>query len=267
MGLICGLMALLLIEGMGLAHRSLRRIRHGGLRASVGGWLVVGLGLLLPSAIGLGVSELYRLLQGQESNGLFPLFKIAATSITLEAGGSGGIVTPIFLIGAGTGNFIAGLLGVDRGAFAAMGMLALLSAAANTPIAASVMALEMFGGHLGPHAAMACVVSFLMVGHRSVYPSQIVSLAKSPSLRVEMGQEIREMEVEIAIREDSMMGVARRGAQRLPQTVQQWRAFLRNVLTRLHIMRPTSADREVNCLKHSRERKDHGNQGQFPEDD
>ena len=50
-------------------------------------------------------------------------------------------------------------------------VLSLLAAAANAPIAAAVMAIELFGASIGPYAALTAIVSFLMVGHRSVYGS------------------------------------------------------------------------------------------------
>ena len=78
--------------------------------------------------------------------------------------------------------------------FAALGLVAVLAGAANTPIAAGIMALEMFGPALGPYATVACVISFLMTGHRSVYPSQVLAMAKSPSIRVELGGEIERVE-------------------------------------------------------------------------
>ena len=62
--------------------------------------------------------------------------------------------------------------------------------AANTPIAASILAVEMFGPVIGPYAAVACVVSFLMTGHRSVYPSQVLSVQKADYIQVELGREI-----------------------------------------------------------------------------
>lgn len=69
-------------------------------------------------------------------------------------------------------------------------MMAVLAVASNTPIAASVMAIELFGPSLASYAAVACVASFLITGHRSVYPSQIIGLAKSESLQVDPLSEI-----------------------------------------------------------------------------
>src|SRR5664280_562237 len=123
--------------------------------------------------------------------------KSVFTSITLNFGGSGGIVTPIFFIGAASGTLYAHLTGLDPATFAAIGLVAVLAGAANTPIAAAIMALEMFGPALGPYAAVACVISFLMTGHRSVYPSQILAAAKSPSLHVRLGEEVEGIQTEM----------------------------------------------------------------------
>src|ERR1019366_8403839 len=100
------------------------------------------------------------------------LFKILATAITLEAGGSGGIVTPIFFIGATSGAALAPLFGVPSSLLAAFGFVAVLAAAANTPLAAAVMAIELLPPSEGVYAALAAATAFLMVGHRSVYASQ-----------------------------------------------------------------------------------------------
>ena len=63
----------------------------------------------------------------------------------------------------------------------------MLAAAANTPIAASVMAMELLPGPVGVYAALAAATAFLMVGHRSVYASQKIGLSKSAGLDVELG--------------------------------------------------------------------------------
>ena len=57
-------------------------------------------------------------------------------------------------------------------------MVAVLAAAANTPISASIMAMEMFGSTIGTHAAVACMISFLIVGYHSVYPSQLLGISE-----------------------------------------------------------------------------------------
>ena len=69
----------------------------------------------------------------------------------------------------------------------AVGLVAMLAAAANTPIAAAVMAMELLPGPEGVYAALAASTAFLMVGHRSVYASQKIGLSKSAGLDVELG--------------------------------------------------------------------------------
>lgn len=89
------------------------------------------------------------------------------------------------------GTPIAGcIFGLDRGTAAALGMVSLVAGAANTPLAASVMAIELFGPAVGPLAALVCIVSFVMAGHRSVFGTQVLGTTKSGSLRARSGAEL-----------------------------------------------------------------------------
>ena len=112
------------------------------------------------------------------------LVKILTTTVTLETGGSGGIVTPLFFVGATSGYALARLAGLPTGVFAAFGLVAVLAAAANTPIAAAVMGMELLPADLGVYAALCAGTAFLMVGHRSVYASQKLGFSKSAGLEV-----------------------------------------------------------------------------------
>ena len=44
--------------------------------------------------------------------------------------------------------------------------------AANTPIASTLMAVELFGAEAGAFAGIACVVSYLFSGHAGIYSAQ-----------------------------------------------------------------------------------------------
>ena len=147
--------------------------------------------------------------------GYDPFIKMAATAITLSFGGSGGIVTPIFFIGATAGSCLAWVFGLDPATGAALGMVT-LAGCANTPISASVMAIELFGATLSPYAAVTCIVSFLIVGHRSVYPSQILAVTKSSSLSPDLGNTVEEMDdVMITSRDKTVFGLGRKIVGRL----------------------------------------------------
>ena len=193
-GLFFGLCSLLLIEALkffeGLSHQVKIWAPWKGL---IGGLALAVLAWSFSTRyLGLGLETITAVLKGGGIPAGAFLLKILFTAITLSFGGSGGIITPIFFIGATAGSAFGRALGFDPALFAAMGMVGLLAGAANTPISASIMAIELFGPEIAPYAAVTCVISFLMTGHRSVYPSQVLSLAKSSSLSVSKGSEMRD---------------------------------------------------------------------------
>jgi H+/Cl- antiporter ClcA len=98
--------------------------------------------------------------------------KLLATVWTLGCGFKGGEVTPLFFIGSTLGNALAPLLHLPIGLLAALGFVAVFAGAANTPLACTLMAMELFGASIGVYAAMACVVSYLCSGHTGIYRSQ-----------------------------------------------------------------------------------------------
>jgi hypothetical protein len=48
-----------------------------------------------------------------------------------------------------------------------------------------IMGIELFGAKAAPLGAVSCVVAFLLSGHRSVYPSQILARSKSKAIVLE----------------------------------------------------------------------------------
>jgi len=197
LGIWCGLIALVFIELMHLSQRLFARLAWPSFaKALLGGGLLVVIGKFGSLRyLGLGLDSIEAGLNGAVLPAGASLMKGLATAITLNSGGSGGVVTPIFFIGTAAGNLFAQLFHEPLVAtFSAIGMVALLAGAANTPIAASVMAMELFGAAIAPHAAIACMVSFLMVGYRSIYPSQILGVEKSTSLKVKTGKAIGEFD-------------------------------------------------------------------------
>ncbi|WP_317204191.1 voltage-gated chloride channel family protein [Janthinobacterium sp.] len=104
--------------------------------------------------------------------------KLAFTVASLGSGFKGGEVTPLFYIGATLGNALAPLLHMPFATLAALGFVAVFAGAANTPIASTVMAIELFGPEIGPYAGIACVVSYLFSGHTGIYRAQRVGQHK-----------------------------------------------------------------------------------------
>jgi H+/Cl- antiporter ClcA len=194
-GLFFGICALVMIETISFFERLSHRIKiWKPLKGFIGGAALVVLAMLFSTRyLGLGLDTISSVLKGGTVPGGAFLLKIAFTAITLSFGGSGGIVTPIFFVGATAGSAFGSVMGFDPAFFAALGMVAVLAGAANTPISASIMAIEFFGPGFASYAAIACIISYLMTGHRSVYPSQVLSLAKSSSLAVTTGGEMRDV--------------------------------------------------------------------------
>lgn len=146
-------------------------------------------------------------LEGQAVPWYAFIMKTVFTSVTLNMGGNGGIVTPIFFVGATAGSFIGTVLGVSPVLFAAIGLVSLLAGTTNTPIAASIMAAELFGSGVSSYAAIACIISFIMTGHRSVYPSQILSIKKTSSIDVEIGEKLGDVTPVYQSREKSFISL------------------------------------------------------------
>lgn len=194
-GIFFGICSIILIEVVKAGERLSTRLKiWTPLKGLIGGALLVGLALVFSTRyLGLGLESVESSLQGKPSEWYAFLLKPLFTSITLSMGGSGGIITPIFFTGTSAGSVFAQVTGLDVATFAAIGFVAVLAGAANTPIAASIMAVELFGPAVAPYATVACVISFLMTGHRSVYPSQVLSISKSPSLQVDLGKELDEV--------------------------------------------------------------------------
>ncbi len=211
-GVFFGICSFLLIEGMSLAKKLSSRIKLSLPVKGVVAGCALALLALISSArpLGLGLDVMEEAVKGGATPWYDFLLKIIHTSVTLNFGGMGGKVTPIAFIGATSGNALGNLMGADPAVFAAIGFVSLLAGASNTPIAASIMAVELFGAEVASYAAVACVVSFIITGHRSVYPSQILAVKKSSSINVELGREMEGVRPEYDYREKSLIGTARK---------------------------------------------------------
>jgi H+/Cl- antiporter ClcA len=162
-----------------ITHWSKKKIAWGPLRPFVGGAIVAAAVFAIGTTkyIGLGIPTIVEAFQHP-----LPPYDFAAklifTAVTLGFGFKGGEVTPLFYIGATLGNALAWILPLPHSLLAGMGFVAVFAGAANTPIASSLMAIELFGAEAGSYAAIACVVSYLFSGHKGIYSSQRVGESK-----------------------------------------------------------------------------------------
>ena len=106
------------------------------------------------------------------------LLKILFTGFTLGAGFKGGEVTPLFFVGATLGSALSLIIPLPIALLAGMGFVAVFSGATHTPIACTIMGLELFGIQPGIFIAIACTIAYFSSGSVGIYKSQIVKGAK-----------------------------------------------------------------------------------------
>lgn len=164
-------------------------------RAFAGGLVVIGLTYLVGTRayLGLSLPLIADAFTGAAAPAAF-LLKIIFTAVTLGAGFQGGEVTPLFVIGATLGSTLGGVVGLPVDLTAAMGFVAVFAAAANTPLACAVMAVELFGGAVFPYTTVACLLAYLFSGHGGIYGAQRIGTPKHPFPWVKENETLEEIE-------------------------------------------------------------------------
>ena len=205
-GIFFGLVAYLIVATLKQTEKIVEKIPMNPYKKAFGAGLIL---VLLSFVVGdkffgLGLDTISSSLQFEGSHSVdipwyASIVKIFYTAVTLGSGGSGGIVTPIFYIGATSGHFFGGLFGGEHqlALFAALGFVSVLAGATNAPIAAIIMAMELFGMDVAHYAAVSIAISFLVLGHRSVFPSQKISMSKSDLLDIKYGEDIEHSSVSL----------------------------------------------------------------------
>jgi len=168
-----------------LTHRLKRaletRIPRLPIRMMVGGLAVVVMWRLIGTSdyLGLGVPFIVRAFVDPTQPPYAFAAKLVFTAVTLSAGFLGGEVTPLFFIGATLGATLGRVMGIPIELAAGVGLAGVFAAAANTPIALSIMAVELLGPSVMPHVVIVCVVAYLITGHRGIYPAQRLTRFKT----------------------------------------------------------------------------------------
>lgn len=170
-----------------------RRVPSLTVRMFVGGLTVVLLWQAVGTSdyLGLGVPMIVRAFTDPELPTYAFALKLLFTAVTLGAGFLGGEVTPLFFVGAALGSVMARLLGLPIELGAGVGLAACFAAASNAPLALSLMAVELLGANVLPHALIVCVLAYLLTGHRGIYASQRFERGKWGE-RLERARSLRE---------------------------------------------------------------------------
>ena len=148
-------------------------VRYPPLRPVLGGFLLIAFYWLEGSYryAGLGLPAVVESMQ-HASSWRDPLFKSLFTALTIGSGFKGGEFIPLVFLGATLGSFIAGLMQAPVTLLSQVGFAAVFAAASNTPLACSVMAIEIFGWPIAPYALLGCAVAYLVSGRHGIYKAQ-----------------------------------------------------------------------------------------------
>ncbi|CAA9197465.1 voltage-gated chloride channel family protein [Flavobacterium collinsii] len=156
-----------------------KKIKYPPLRPFIGGIVlamaIAGFGLTKFSGLGVPV-----IVDSFSNANLWYdfLLKILFTGFTLGAGFKGGEVTPLFFVGATLGSTLSLIIPLPIAFLAGLGFVAVFSGATHTPIACTIMGMELFGIQSGIFIAIACTIAYFSSGSVGIYKSQIVKGAK-----------------------------------------------------------------------------------------
>lgn len=81
--------------------------------------------------------------------------------------------------------------------------MAVFSGAANTPLATTFMAIELFGSEMAVFSAIGCFTAYLFSGHTGIYHAQRVGHAKSRRYRTLVLSELRISEISAVRRKNT----------------------------------------------------------------
>ena len=165
-------------------HLAHHKIKNPWLRIAIGGVVIAVLTLIVGDHRynGAGMDMALQAVEGHASWFDF-LMKMLFTAVTLAAGFKGGEIVPTFCIGATFGCIVGGLLGLDAGVAAALGLVGLFCCATNSPITAIILSIEMFGGGNLYAFALVCVIAYVVSGNWGLYSSQIIRFSKARLVR------------------------------------------------------------------------------------
>ena len=169
-------------------------------KAAFGGAVVGAMALLVPGVLGVGYESINLALVGSPTLGVLLVLlvaKLVAVCITLGSGGSGGVFAPSLFLGATLGGAV-GLL-VEQwlpgtagpvGAYALVGMGAVVAATTQAPITAVLIVFELTNDYRIMLPLMtACIIATMLAARLSKDSIYTLKLARR-GVNIRAGQDI-----------------------------------------------------------------------------
>jgi len=203
LGLLAGLVAVLFVKVLYKTEDIFDSIKiHWLFKAAIGGLLLGLVGMYYSEIPGVGYGVIETILNNPGQYGLLILallcvLKIVMTSVTIGAGGSGGVFAPSLFMGAALG----GLFGIcvqeipyfdiaSPGAYALVGMSAVVAGTTHAPIQAILILVEMTGNYeIILPIMISCVISNIVskkIESGSIYTLKLIRRGES----VEIGKDM-----------------------------------------------------------------------------
>jgi CIC family chloride channel protein len=182
LGIAAGLVAVVFVRMLYALEDGFERVRqYPPLVTAFGGLLIGIIGLWAPQIFGVGYEAIGEALTGSlawQFMILLILLKIAGVGITIGSGGSGGVFAPSLFIGAMLGGAVGTLIDIawptatgGTGAYALVGMGAVVGAATHAPITAILIIFELTGDYDIILPLMICCIIATLLATRIQKPS------------------------------------------------------------------------------------------------
>lgn len=181
LGLACAAMSIVLCLAMHGGERLAKKLAPNSvIRAVAGGFIVIALTYAAGTGDynGAGTDVIARAIEQGEARPWDFAMKLLFTVVTLSAGFKGGEMVPTFFIGSTLGCVLGPLLGIPGGFAGAVGLSAVFCGAVNCPIAAVILAIELFGSGGAVYFAAAGAIAYMLSGYTGLYRSQKIMYSK-----------------------------------------------------------------------------------------
>jgi len=203
LGVAAGLVAVAFARSLSASESFFERLRvPDWLKPAIGGLVIGILGVVgMSHVFGVGYEFIEEALSGHLTLLLLLLLivaKIVATSATLGSGGSGGILAPSLFLGAMTGGVVwyaasaisPNIVTSSYGAYALVGMAAVVASATRAPLQAILILFELTGGYEVILPLMLSSIIAVIVGHQLMEESIYTVKLRAKGILLRRGTEI-----------------------------------------------------------------------------
>jgi CIC family chloride channel protein len=215
LGLLAGLVAIAFTRSLHASEDLFEKLPlPAAAKAMLGGAAVGGIALLAPEVLGVGYEAMNHALTAAPAASLLVgllLAKILAVSLTIGSGGSGGVFAPSLFLGATLGGAVGAVVqawfpgAAPPGAYALVGMGAVVAAATHAPITAIMILFELTTDYkIILPLMISCIVGTLVMSRlhgESIYTVKL----RRRGVNIRAGQDVdllRRIPVREVMRED-----------------------------------------------------------------